>query len=103
MKKLAVSITLVCLGRLAYCQEKLNELTVDRPGVAETPFTVAPKNYQFEIGFDYFSRSSGKLYNLPTILFRTGISEKTELRLSARNVLDHTDNTLFNGITPFSI
>src|ERR1043165_908031 len=102
MKKLAVFVLLMCPVWSAISQDKLNELTVDRPGVAETPFTVAPKAYQFEIGFDYFKRSSGDLYNMPVILFRTGLNEKTELRLSARNVVDKTASQIYNGINPFS-
>jgi hypothetical protein len=102
VKKIAVFIILVGLIRFASAQSKLNELTVDRPGVAETPFTVAPKNYQFEIGFDYFKRSNGDLYHLPVVLFRTGLSQKTEFRLSSRNALDKTDSRSLNMVSPFS-
>lgn len=102
MRSLAICVTLICLGDLAFSQEKLNELTVDRPGVAETPYTVLPKHYQFEVGFDYFERAPGKVFNLPIILFRTGINDKTELRLSSRHVVDKTSSNFYDGVSPFS-
>ena len=57
-----------------FSQNNLNELTVDRPGIADTPFTVPHGIYQFEVGFDYFNRSNGIFYNMPTALFRTDTS-----------------------------
>src|SRR5882672_7262984 len=82
---------------------KLNELTVDRPGVAETPFTVPKGMYQFEVGFDYFKRYNGEIYNLPVVLFRTGISERAELRLSTKQLLDKTEAVPYNEISPLSV
>ncbi len=102
MRILAVLIILIYVTEGAYSQDKLNELTVDRPGVAETPFTVAPKNYQFEIGFDYFKRSNGDIFDLPVILFRTGLSQKTELRLSSRSAIDRTAGRDISKVSPFS-
>ena len=90
--------------RLAYTQsDELNELTVDRPGIAESPFTVAPGMFQFETGFDYHSRSSGNLYYLPVMLFRTGLSESAELRITARQIVDKTDNNALRGIAPLNV
>ena len=87
-------------SQTARAQDNLNELTVDRPGIAESPFTVAPGMYQFEMGFDYFNRTNGKLYNLPIGLFRTGISEGAELRISTKNLVDHLDGKSFSGVSP---
>ena len=84
----------------ARAQSNLNELTVDRPGIAESPFTVAPGMYQFEVGFDYFNRYNGKLYNLPVGLFRTGISEGAELRISTKNLVDQLDGKTYSGVSP---
>ena len=65
-KRIAFLVFSLFLIKLAHAQsDKLNELTVDRPGIAESPFTVAPGMFQFETGFDYYSRSTGKLYYLP--------------------------------------
>lgn len=83
--------------------DQLNELTVDRPGIAESPFTVAPGMFQFETGFDYYSRSTGKLYYLPVMLFRTGLSKSAELRITARHVADRGDNNSLSGIAPLNI
>ncbi len=87
----------------SFSQSKLNELTVDRPGVAETPFTVAKGVYQFEVGFDYFKRFNGELYNLPIVLFRTGISKEAELRISSKQIVDKTEVVPFNEISPLSV
>lgn len=99
---LVVAISLL-LVQLVHAQDELNELTVDRPGIAESPFTVAPGMYQFEVGFDYFKRYNGNLYNLPVALFRTGISNGAELRISSRHLLDNTDGKSFNGSTPLLV
>ena len=105
MKKVIVFLVFTLLViRLAYSQaDKLNELTVDRPGIAESPFTVTPGTYQFEVGFDYFKRYNGNLSNLPVALFRTGISNGAELRISFRQLLDQTDGRIYNGLSPLSI
>ncbi|MEK6783474.1 MAG: transporter [Bacteroidota bacterium] len=105
MKKIIVFLVFSLLViRLAYSQsDELNELTVDRPGIAESPFTVAPGMFQFETGFDYYSRSAGNLYYLPVMLFRTGLSKSAELRITARQIMDRTDNNSFNGIAPLNI
>ena len=90
--------------RFAYAQsDQLNELTVDRPGIAESPFTVAPGMFQFETGFDYYSRSAGNLYYLPVMLFRTGLSKSAELRITARHLVDQTDNNSLRGMAPLNI
>ncbi len=87
----------------AFSQDALNELSVDRPGVADKPFTVPKGTYQFELGFDYFNRSNGQLYNLPTGLFRTGISKRSELRIGTKQVIDRTDANSFNVVSPVSV
>src|SRR6478609_1776677 len=68
--------------------DELNELTVDRPGIAETPFTVAPGTFQFETGFDYYSRYNGDVSFLPVVLFRTGLSKSAELRITEKHMID---------------
>ena len=90
--------------RLACAQsDELNELTVDRPGIAESPFTVAPGMYQFETGFDYYKRNTGNIYFLPVTLFRTGLSKNAELRVSVKNIQDNTTSGKLRGISPFTI
>jgi len=84
-------------------QDRLNELTVDRPGIAEAPFTVAPKTYQFETGFDYYKRTNGEIYFLPVSLFRTGLSKAAELRVTLKNVHDRTLEPRVKGVSPLSV
>ena len=50
MRKFITFFIINFIFTTAYSQDNLNELTVDRPGIAETPFTVSPGMYQFEIG-----------------------------------------------------
>jgi len=84
-------------------QSELNELTVDRPGIAEAPFTVSPGMYQLETGFDYYNRTNGEIYFLPVSLFRMGLSKQAELRITVKNIQDKTSATKLKGISPLSI
>ena len=103
VKSLLILLGSLCIVYCSDAQDELNELTVDRPGIAETPFTVEPGMYQFEVGFDYFKRYNGELYNLPVALFRTGISNSAELRIASRNLQDHTEGKNFAGLSPLSV
>lgn len=84
-------------------QDRLNELTVDRPGIAEAPFTVAPKTLQLETGFDYYKRTNGEIYFLPVTLFRTGLSKAAELRVSLKEIHDRTSEPSITTVSPLSI
>lgn len=81
----------------------LNELTVDRPGIAEAPFTVAPRTFQLETGFDYYKRTNGEIYFLPVSLFRTGLSKAAELRVTIKNIQDRTNEPAVTGISPLTV
>jgi hypothetical protein len=105
MKKTLLFLTFnffaICLS---YAQsEELNELTVDRPGIAESPFTVAPGMYQFEVGFDHYKRYNGRVSYLPVALFRTGISNGAELRITSKQLVDRLDGKSFVGVSPLSV
>jgi hypothetical protein len=80
----------------------MTDLTVDRPGIAETPYTVGVGQLQFETGFDFYKRYNGKLLYLPTTLFRTGLSRKAEVRLAMKYVMDKVEEPLFKGVSPLS-
>ena len=82
---------------------RLNELTVDRPGIAEAPYTVLPRQYQLETGFDFYRRTDADVYYLPTMLFRTGLSESAELRISARNILESRRAGDVRGLSPITV
>lgn len=103
-KKIVFFVFGLFVIRLAYAQsDELNELTVDRPGIAESPFTVAPGMFQFETGFDYYKRYNGDIYFLPVSLFRTGLSKNAELRVSVKNIQDNTSSGKLRGVSPFTI
>lgn len=89
--------------QVIFAQDKMNELTVDRPGIAEAPFTVTPGMYQLETGFDYYNKTNGEIYFLPVSLFRTGLSKAAELRVTIKNVHDKTLNSPLRGIAPLTI
>ncbi len=99
----SILVTLLFFSTRLFAQEQLNELTVDRPGIAESPFTVAPGMYQFETGFEFYNRDSGSIYYLPVILFRTGLSKTAELRITARELVDRTGAEPLVGIAPLNI
>ena len=89
--------------QISYAQDKMNELTVDRPGIAEAPFTVTPGMYQLETGFDYYKRMNGEIMFLPVTLFRTGLSKAAEFRVSVKNIQDRTSNPTLRGISPLTV
>lgn len=105
VKKVLLSFYLIVqsLNLFAQEQDRLTELTVDRPGIAESPFTVAPRTFQLETGFDYYKRTSGEIYFLPVTLFRMGLSNNTELRISAKNILDKTSTQKLKGFSPLTV
>ncbi len=94
---------LILLGKIGLSQDLLTEMTVDRPGFAETPYTVAPHSFQIETGFDYFRRYDAKVYNLPTVLLRAGLDKKSEIRVNFREVVNEKINSKSIAIAPFTI
>ncbi len=83
--------------------DRLNELTVDRPGIADAPFTVAPRTYQLETGFDYYRKTNGTVMFLPVTMFRTGLSKAAELRVSIKNIHEKRGGTEIRGISPLTV
>lgn len=103
MKRVAIILYLILQGLVSVAQDQLNELTVDRPGIAEAPFTVAPRTFQLETGIDYYKRTSGEIFFLPVTLFRTGLSKNTELRISVKNIQDKTSSQKLKGFSPLTV
>jgi hypothetical protein len=104
LKKESLLVLILGLGAIcSQAQDQLNELTVDRPGIAEAPFTVAPKTYQLETGIDYYKRTSGEIYFLPVSLFRTGLSKAAELRVTVKHIYDKTNEPAIRGVSPLSV
>ena len=83
--------------------DRLNELTVDRPGIADMPFTVAPHTFQLETGFEYYAKTNGQVMFLPVTMFRTGLSKAAELRVSVRNIREKRAGMEINGVSPLTI
>lgn len=101
--KLLLLSCLILLGKVGLSQDVLTELTVDRPGFAETPYTVAPRAFQIETGFDYFKRYGNKIYNLPTVLLRSGLSKKSELRVNFREIIDEKVDSKAIAVAPLTV
>jgi len=66
-------------------------LSIDRPDISNLPVTVQQGHYQFEIGFEYDKNNDSREYYLPSVLLRTGLGKKTELRLGS--TLARVDST----------
>lgn len=105
-----VILLLLALSNAANAQEasitptdRLNELTVDRPGIADMPFTVAPKTYQLETGFEYYAKTNGSVMFLPVTMLRTGLSKAAELRVSVKNIQERRGGNDIRGISPLTI
>lgn len=88
------------LGNLS---DKLNELMVDRPGIADMPFTVAPRDLQLETGFEFYKKPQGNLYLLPVFLFRTGLSKAAEFRVTVKNIREYKGGSEIRGISPLTV
>jgi hypothetical protein len=56
-------------------------LSTDRPGVSTAPGVTPSGVFQFENGFEYYRSRSLQSYQLPALLFRTGVTRVAELRL----------------------
>ena len=102
-KSVTAFVLLFSLLKSAHAQETLNELTVDRPGIAEAPFTVSPGMFQLETGFEYYNRAKGEVFFLPVSLFRTGLSKNAELRITARNTIDRQQLPAVRGLAPLTV
>ncbi len=85
------------------------EFMVDRPGIADLPYTVKPNQYQVELGFERINRKDYMRWSAPTFLLRTGISPNAEIRFGARYIVQDSLRDLaepFNwnsGFAPISI
>lgn len=102
-KILTAAIVFCCMLNNAQAQDRLTELTVDRPGIAEAPFTVSPGMFQLETGFEYYDRAQGEVYFLPVSLFRTGLSKNAELRITARHTIDRQQLPAVRGLAPLTV
>lgn len=70
-----------CGAACAQVAEPFETLSIDRPDVSNLPTTIRPGHFQFEMGSSRgFGTSISEAY-LPNIVFRTGVTRRSELRL----------------------
>jgi hypothetical protein len=76
-----VSLLMMALSGFAQPSSTFQPLSVDRPDVSNLPMTILPGQYQFEMGFERGYGRSLKEFRIPDMVFRTGITSKSELRI----------------------
>lgn len=83
MVRQASAALLLCLiSSTAALAAEGGTIAPDRPGISSGTHTVAPGTFYLESGFQYSVNRSGtdaSNYNLPQLVFRTGVSEGLEL------------------------
>lgn len=114
-KFLFIISTFFCLFCANVCAQHTHivgdsvEFIVDRPGIADLPYTVKPHQYQIEMGFERIDRKDYSRWLAPAFLFRTGISDKAEIRFGVKYIMQDSLRDLaepFNwnsGFAPFSL
>lgn len=93
---------LLCLPLLK--SQDIDPISADRPGAGDAA-TVTPKGYfQNEIGVVYEQITEhNKSYVLPTILWKYGIFENTEVRLITDIAFAEDFDEKYSGLTPITI
>jgi hypothetical protein len=110
LKKIALFI-LIGFGIITkgLAQDSTHHFTVDRPGIADLPYIIHPGQFQFEAGLDYFNRGDLRRLQMPAFQFRTGLSDRAEIRLGVRYVAQDSLQDVVSpfgwsqGSTPFTI
>jgi hypothetical protein len=70
---------------LSFCQRAFAQETpivFDRPGIADSPYLVAQKTWQFETGIGYSALTGWRDVPNPSLMLRKAISKNDELRLT---------------------
>ncbi len=70
----------IFLHQFAFGQDSI--IVFDRPGIADSPYIVESKAWQFETGFEFSDISGWSNFFLPSIMLRKALSSKDELRLT---------------------
>ncbi len=79
---LTVLLFLICGVSFSQTPEtEFEALSIDRPDVSNLPTTVRKGHYQIEVGSEWSKGPLTKEFYVPNMVFRTGLSSKTELRL----------------------
>lgn len=69
---------------LPACAQLTNPISTDRPGISTSSSVTPAGALQFEAGAEYFQDNATGAYQLPTVLFRTGLAPQAELRAGMR-------------------
>jgi hypothetical protein len=65
-----------------FCQPtNFESLSIDRPDVSNLPTTIRPGHYQIELGIELSKTDGSREYNVPNFLLRTGLNNRSEVRL----------------------
>jgi Putative MetA-pathway of phenol degradation len=85
--------------------QKIVSIQLDRPDQTECPFIVPAKHFQAEMGFVYEKVNKATTSIIaPTILWKYGINNSTELRLITESETVRTNKTInTQGISPVKI
>lgn len=83
---------------------RFEPLSIDRPDVSNLPTTVLPRQYQFELGTEWAKGPLSKEFYVPNLVFRTGLTKKSELRIGFNQLkLDSLGNRFDDNVVFVSI
>lgn len=101
--KLKTSCFLLIICNAIYAQ-KHQAIEADRPDQTETPAIVPRGMFQVESGFTYQKNDgNSSTFNLPSTLWKYGVSDKLELRLITEFVHEKIQDENTNGFTPLFV
>ena len=84
--------------------QDLPPLQADRPDQTESPYTVPLKHFQAEIGFALEKvNSEDKNYFYPASLWKYGLTQNLEFRLTTELLTNRSGDITTNGFNPISI
>ncbi len=66
------------------CSQDSLHFSVDRPGISDYPTIVPKGNLQIESGMEYYQREGHRSIFLPTVMLRTAVSKRVEVRVTNR-------------------
>ncbi len=107
--KLKVSLTLIAIAFCSLAVGQTSEphfepLSIDRPDVSNLPTTVLPGQLQFELGAEWAKGPLSKEFYQPNLVFRSGITKKSELRIGFNQLfLDSLNDGVGDNVLFFSI
>ena len=78
-----VSFLVLVIAINVRSQDSLH-FSVDRPGISDYPTIVPKGNLQIESGMEYYKREGHRSIFLPTVMLRTAVSKRIEIRITNR-------------------